>query len=109
MAPTIPTEIDESNAQFYGVWKMLGRKFANHETVELPGITICWPGAKWPILNVIGLSGPVTDQADLDAKVQQAVSYTRTKPVMGMVVTCTEWLPPDLEERNEATDRKSVV
>jgi ribosomal protein S18 acetylase RimI-like enzyme len=103
VAPTIPTEIDESNAQFYGVWKKLGRKFANHETVELPGITICWPGAKWPMLNVIGLSGPVTDQADLDAKVQQAVSYTQTKPVMGMVVTCTEWLPPDLEERNLAT------
>jgi hypothetical protein len=34
------TEIDESNAQFYGIWKKLGDKFANNEALELPGVTI---------------------------------------------------------------------
>jgi ribosomal protein S18 acetylase RimI-like enzyme len=102
VAPTDRTEIDESNAQFYGVWKKLGGKFASNEALEWPGVTISWPGAKWPILNVVGLSCPVADLSELEAKVQRAVGYIETKPVPGMVVACTEWLPPDPEGKNAA-------
>src|SRR5262249_28744468 len=89
-------------AQFYGVWKKLGGKFASNEAPEWPGVTVSWPGTKWSMLNVVGLSCPVADTAELEAKVQRAVSYTQTKPVIGMVVACTEWLPPDPEGRNAA-------
>jgi ribosomal protein S18 acetylase RimI-like enzyme len=100
------TEIDESNAQFYGIWKKLGGKFANNEALDLPGVTISWPGAKWPMLNVVGLSCPVADPAELEAKVAQAVGYANTKPVTGMVVACTEWLPRDPEGKNAAIFRQ---
>jgi ribosomal protein S18 acetylase RimI-like enzyme len=106
MVPGNRTEIDESNAQFYGVWKKLGGKFANNEALELPGVTISWPGAKWPMLNVAGLSCPVADHAELEAKVAQAVGYANPKPVMGMVVACTEWLPRDSEGKNAAIFRE---
>jgi ribosomal protein S18 acetylase RimI-like enzyme len=102
VVPTDRTEIDESNAQFYGVWKKLGAKFVSHEAPEWPGVTISWPGAKWSVLNVVGLSCPIADPAELEAKLQRAVSYTRTKPVTGMVVACTEWLPRDPEGKNAA-------
>ncbi len=100
------TEIDKSNAQFYRVWKKLGGKFASNEALELPGVTISWPGAKWPMLNVVGLSCPVADPAELEAKVAQSVSYAKTKPVMGMFVACIEWLPPDPEGKNAAIFRE---
>ena len=67
MVTAYQTEIDKSNAQFYGVWKKLGGKFASNEALELPGVTISWPGAKWPMLNVVGLSCPVADPAELEA------------------------------------------
>ena len=102
MVPSYPSEIEESNAQFYGVWKTMARKFACNETSESPGVSISWPGAKWPILNVVGLSSPVMDHADLEAKIQQAVGFTQTKPVMGMVVACTEWLPKGRAGKNAA-------
>jgi hypothetical protein len=35
VASTYRTEIDESNAQFYGVWKKLGGKFASNEVPEV--------------------------------------------------------------------------
>jgi ribosomal protein S18 acetylase RimI-like enzyme len=84
------------------MWKKLGGKFASNEALEWPGVTISWPGAKWPMLNLVGLSCPVADPVELEAKIQRAVSYTKTRPVMGMVVACTEWLPPDPEGKNAA-------
>jgi hypothetical protein len=82
MFPSNPSEIEESNAPFYAVWQTIARKFACNQTSESPGVSISWAGAEWPILKVVGLSGPVVDHADLDAKVQQAVGFTKNRPVI---------------------------
>ena len=96
------SEIRESNMLLYDAWGLFTRKFPRADVRELPGISVTWAGAQWPMLNMIGLSAPIRDLVELKLRVGQAVQFAEAKVVLGMVVACKQWLPA-LDEAGIAT------
>lgn len=85
-------EIQESNVTFRDVWGMYARG-AGGEVVECPGFVATWAGVQWPIVNVIFLSKPANDLADVNECLQRVATFAETKKHPGMLIGCKDWLP----------------
>ncbi len=107
MATSDLTEVNESNAQLYRAWGQFASKFPRADVSRLPGIDICWAGAKWPMLNMVGLSAPVRDLGEFEKQVGAATRFTASKPETGMLVVCQQLLPAGAMEEAGAIAAKS--
>lgn len=90
-------EIQESNQTFHELWAMYARGL-DGEVVEQTGILATWAGVQWPMVNVVFLSSPIQNLADLRSRLANVAAYTGTKKQFGMLVACDSWLPSPREQ-----------
>jgi len=88
------TELEESNRQFIASWQLFARRSARGEVLEVDGVAVAFSRVAMPLMNMMFLSSPVADVADLRRRVDAAVAYGRASGHMWMLTVCDEWLPP---------------
>ena len=71
-------EIQESNDTFHELWAMYARGL-DGEVVEQTGVLATWAGVQWPMVNVVFLSSPIQNLADLRSRLANVAAYTGTK------------------------------
>ena len=80
-------EIQESNQTFHELWAMYARGL-DGEVVEQTGILATWAGVQWPMVNVVFLSSPIQNVAQLISRLEGVAAYTSRKKQFGMLVAC---------------------
>ena len=95
---TEESELLESNRQFIGSASLICATFPGAEVVKLPGLIAAWCNTATPFLNGIFLSGPVTDEADLEARAAALREYLRAKQKPPLFFACREWIPESLRD-----------
>lgn len=90
-------EIQESNQTFHELWAMYARGL-DGEVVEQTGILATWAGVQWPMVNVVFLSSPIQNVAQLRSRLDGVAAYTGRKKQFGMLVACDSWLPSPREQ-----------
>ena len=90
-------EIQESNDTFHEVWAMYARGL-DGEVIEQNGVLATWAGVQWPMVNVVFLSSPLQNLADLRSRLDRVAAYTGPKKQFGMLVACDSWLPSPREQ-----------
>lgn len=86
-------ELEESNRQFIDAWTLYARRAASGAIAELPGLAVAFSRVAMPLMNVMLLSSPVVDTADLARRVEAAVAYGRSSGFPWILALCEEWLP----------------
>jgi ribosomal protein S18 acetylase RimI-like enzyme len=99
---TQESELLESNRQFIGSATRICATFPGAEVVEMPGLIAAWGNTEIAFLNAIFLTGPVTNQADLERRAAALRDYLRHKERPPLFFACREWIPESLREAADA-------
>ncbi|MFP2961954.1 GNAT family N-acetyltransferase [Myxococcus sp. 1LA] len=94
MPPTSRAEIDESNAQFRGAWRLFALGSRAGEVVERPDVYIASSNVAWSMMNVAFLRAPVETEQALSAAVASAARYFSAGKHGWSFVICDDWLAP---------------
>src|SRR5258707_12491918 len=89
MSQTNP-ELAESLQQFITFWKKLGSPFPLVDRPDGPGLAVTWPDTPFPFYNALFLTESLTDAQILQARLQQAEAYMRTRSNGGLFVVCLD-------------------
>src|SRR5258708_16816770 len=89
MSQTNP-ELAESLQKFITVWKKIGRPFPLVDQTDRPGLAVTWPDTPFPFYNALFLTESLTDAQVLQARLQQAEAYMRTRSNGGLFVVCLD-------------------
>src|SRR5258708_30206460 len=89
MSQTNP-ELAESLQQFITVWKKIGRPSPLVDQTDRPGLAVTWPDTPFPFYNALFLTESLTDAQVLQARLQQAEAYMRTRSNGGLFVVCLD-------------------
>lgn len=95
-------ELEESNRQFIDVWQSLARVANAGQIEDRDGVSIAFSHVTMPLLNMAFLSSPVSDAADLEARIRIAAKVGRASGRMWMLTICHDWLSPDAHDRAAA-------
>src|SRR5579863_8466720 len=85
--------VRESNAQWIDCSLKLCANFPGAEVQEMDGLLAAWCDTALPMLNMIFLSRPVTDWADLVGRAEALADYLKTKHKPALFAVCHEWVP----------------
>ncbi|NVJ04168.1 GNAT family N-acetyltransferase [Myxococcus sp. AM001] len=91
-------EIDESNAQFRGAWRMFALGGASGEVVERPDIYIAAGHVTWSMMNAAFLRAPVDSEQALAAAAASAARYFSAGRHGWSFVVCDDWLAPSVRD-----------
>jgi len=86
------SEIIESNSQVIETWKYFTSHFPSTENTEVDGLTITWSNTENILLNIIFVSKPVLNEADLETRIKAACDYAKQYGKPWMMVVCENWL-----------------
>lgn len=86
------SEVIESNSQLIETWKYFTNHFPSIENREFDGLTITWSNTENILLNIIFVSEPVLNEADLETRIKAARDYTKQHGKPWMMVVCEDWL-----------------
>lgn len=86
------SEIIESNSQAIETWKYFTSHFPSTENTEVDGLTITWSNTENILLNIIFVSKPVLNEADLETRIKAACDYAKQHGKPWMMVVCENWL-----------------
>jgi GNAT superfamily N-acetyltransferase len=89
------TELEESNRQFIDAWSMYARRAAHGAIADLGGVAVAFSRVTMPLMNMMFLSSPVKDTADLRKRLDAAVAYGHGAGFPWMITICNDWLPGD--------------
>ncbi|MGB7444652.1 MAG: GNAT family N-acetyltransferase [Coleofasciculaceae cyanobacterium] len=86
------SEVIESNSQLIETWKYFTSHFPRVENREIDGLAITWSNTENILLNVIFVSKPVFNEADLEARITAARDYAQQHCKPWMMTVCDDWL-----------------
>ena len=89
------TELEESNRQFIDAWTMYARRAELGAIADLGGVAVAFSRVTMPLMNMMFLSSPVEDTADLRKRVDAAVAYGHGAGFPWMITICNDWLPDE--------------
>jgi len=95
-------EIRESNQQYIAASSRLCANFPGAEVVELRGLIAAWCNTLIPFCNVIFLSHPVTNHADLETRAAALARYIQPKERPPLFCACRDWIPEPLRGAADA-------
>lgn len=96
MQPSAASELTESTTQFLHAWRAMTAAYEGVRHGALPGLDVVWADVPLFFYNVLFLSGPVADAADLQARTARVIEYMAGERQPGMFVVCEELLPAGL-------------
>jgi hypothetical protein len=91
------TELDESNRQFIDAWELFARRAAHGTIEERGGIAVAFSGVAMPLMNMVFLTTPVVDIADLSQRARLAADAGAASGRPWMCTLCEDWLPPGVQ------------
>ncbi|WP_414587722.1 GNAT family N-acetyltransferase [Scytonema sp. PCC 10023] len=101
-------EFIESNTQFIDTWKYFVSQCPRGEIFEIDGLAINWSNTANILFNVVFLSQPVQDEADLEAKIKLTYDYAGKYNQPWSMIICEDFLPesirphaPEIMSRHE--------
>lgn len=89
------TDLDESNRQFIDAWSMYARRAASGVVADQDGLAVAYSRVAMPLLNMLFVSSPVADSADLQRRIDAALAYGHAAGLPWMLTACDDWLPAD--------------
>lgn len=91
-------EIDESNAQFRGAWRLFALGSKTGEVVERPDVYITASHVTWSMMNAAFLRAPVESEQALAAAAASAARYFSMGKHGWSFVICDDWLAPSVRD-----------
>jgi GNAT superfamily N-acetyltransferase len=85
-------ELAESNEQFIEMWSINARRAPEGSVEHLPGLTAALSGTQLAFQNVIFLSSPVRDAADLAERCRIAVEHGKRSGRPWLFSACEPWM-----------------
>jgi len=98
MTSALRAEIDESNAQYRGAWRLFALGSKAGEVVERPDVYITACHVAWSMLNAAFLREPLETEQALAAAAASAARYYATDKHGWCFVICDDWLAPSVRE-----------
>lgn len=95
------SELEESNTQFIEAWKGFARALPSGAVEELPGLVAAITHTPMPLLNMILVSSPLRDLADLERRARVAVERGAKSGVPWLFSLCEDWVPADPDSVRE--------
>ncbi|NOJ82750.1 GNAT family N-acetyltransferase [Myxococcus xanthus] len=92
-------EIDESNAQFRGAWRLFALGSKSGEVVERPEVYITACHVAWSMMNSAFLRAPVETEQALAAAAASAARYFSAGKHGWSFVVCDDWLAPSVRDK----------
>jgi GNAT superfamily N-acetyltransferase len=83
--------LSESNEQYIEMWRSFARRFPGAALEELPGLTVALSGTTFAFLNLIAVSSPVRDAADLAERCRLAIERGKQSGVPFVFAVCESW------------------
>lgn len=90
------SEAGESNFMFIELAKYFANQSERQEIFESDGLTVIWSFTEIVFFNVICLSHPVEDRADLEARIKKALAYVPKLDIPWMLFICDDFLPEEV-------------
>ncbi|UQA59337.1 GNAT family N-acetyltransferase [Polyangium aurulentum] len=84
-------EVVESNKQCVEMWSAFARRFPEGRVEHLPGLTAALSGTALSFQNVVFLSSPVRDAADLAERCRAAIEYGQKSGQPWLFSACEAW------------------
>jgi len=81
---------------------MYARRAENGFIRERDGIAAAFCGVAMPLMNMVFLTSPITDAADLDRRLELAHEVGRASERPWIFTLCEDWLPPAVHARAPA-------
>src|SRR5215831_13748605 len=84
-------EIAESNRLLQEVWKLYARFSPEGEAIDRVTLTFANAKQPWSLMNLCALRTPVTDQADLARRAQEALEYFSVQANPWVLTGSEDW------------------
>ncbi|AEI67674.1 GNAT family N-acetyltransferase [Corallococcus macrosporus] len=98
MPPASRAEIDESNAQYRGAWRLFALGSKAGEVVERPDVYITACNVAWSMMNAAFLRAPVETEQALAAAAASAARYFSAGRHGWSFLICDDWLAPAVRD-----------
>ena len=85
-------ELSESHEQFSAAWSLYARRSGIGEVVDTEGLCIANSRSPWFLMNAASLSKPVSSQAELAARANEAMTYFANEQHPWFFIGSKEWL-----------------
>ena len=85
-------ELSESHEQFSAAWSLYARCSGIGEVVDTEGLCIANSRSPWFLMNAASLSKPVSSQAELAARANEAMTYFANEQHPWFFIGSEEWL-----------------
>ena len=85
-------ELSESHEQFSAAWSLYARCSGIGEVVDTEGLCIANSRSPWFLMNSASLSRPVSSQAELAARANEAMTYFANERHPWFFIGSEEWL-----------------
>jgi hypothetical protein len=95
-------DLQESNRQFIQAWQHFARQAKAGRIEDRDGVSVAFSGVAMPLMNMMFLSSPVIDAADLQARIQVATTIGQASGQVWMLTICDDWLPSEVRARAAA-------
>ncbi len=82
----------ESHELFSAAWSLYARRSGNGEVVDMEGLCIANGRSPWFLMNAASLGKPVSSQAELAARANEAMAYFANEQHPWFVIGSEEWL-----------------
>jgi hypothetical protein len=85
-------EVRESHELFRAAWSLYARCSGNGEVVDMEGLCIANGRSPWFLMNAASLGKPVSSQAELAARANEAMAYFAEEQHPWFFIGSEEWL-----------------
>jgi GNAT superfamily N-acetyltransferase len=85
-------EVRESHELFRAAWSLYARCSGNGEVVDMEGLCIANGRSPWFLMNAASLGKPVSSQAELAARANEAMAYFANEQHLWFFIGSEEWL-----------------
>ena len=85
-------ELSESHEQFSAAWSLYARRSGIGEVVDTEGLCIANSRSPWFLMNAASLGKPVSSQAELAARANEAMTYFANEQHPWFFIGSEEWL-----------------
>ena len=106
-APSVSTaDAAQSHSAYRDVWSLLAASSDCGEVLEQNGLVIASAGGKWSVMNIVFLSRPVANEADLFDRISFAKEYFAAKKRLWLFILFNDWLDPSIRPEQVLWDHR---
>ena len=90
-------QILKSNQQFISMLKRITRDLHGVDSLDRPGLAVCWAESSFPFWNSLFLTNEISERSVLSLRLREAAEYMRSKSELGNTYLCSDNLTEELK------------